>query len=57
MLSALLGCASMKPAPKGKLVYCSYARTGAAGLGLLPKDMKRGVLSEDCLYEVLSHNL
>ena len=57
MLSALLGCASMKPAPKGKLVYCSYARTGAAGLGLLPKDMKRGVLSEDGLYEVLSHNL
>lgn len=23
----------MKPAPKGRLVYCSYASTGAAGLG------------------------
>ncbi len=33
MLSALLGCASAKPAPKGQLVYCSYACTGAAGLG------------------------
>lgn len=33
MLSALLGCASTKPAPKGQLVYCSYACTGAAGLG------------------------
>ena len=32
MLSALLGCA-MKPAPKGRLVYCSYACAGAAGLG------------------------
>ena len=109
MLSALLGCASTKPAPKGQLVYCSYACTGAAGLGKdyceliadvdsvprvvvvlgegtrykdmkadyealdwymrsgqwkkdfemdekgrLPKDLKRGVLSEDGLYEVLS---
>jgi hypothetical protein len=33
MLSALLGCASRKFAPQGRLVYCSYACTGAAGLG------------------------
>lgn len=33
MLSALLGCFSMKSAPKGRLVYCSIASTGSAGLG------------------------
>lgn len=33
LLSTLLGCAFKSPAPKGQLTYCSYSRTGHAGLG------------------------
>lgn len=31
LLSSLFGCGT--PAPKGNLVYCSYAKAGSAGLG------------------------
>lgn len=50
MLSALLGCASMKPAPKGRLVYCSYACTGAAGLG---KDYCELIADADSVPKVI----
>ncbi|MBP5539120.1 MAG: hypothetical protein J6X69_04735 [Bacteroidales bacterium] len=33
MAMGLLGCCLMQARPKGDLVYCSYARHGAAGLG------------------------
>lgn len=33
MSVALLGCSFWKPVPKGDLIYCSYAKNGAAGLG------------------------
>lgn len=33
MFSGLFGCALASPPPKGALIYCSYSRTGAAGLG------------------------
>ena len=33
MAIAMFGLACQAKAPKGKLIYCSYARTGSAGLG------------------------
>lgn len=33
MISVLTGCSLQAKAPKGKLIYCSYAATGSAGLG------------------------
>lgn len=33
MAVGVLGVACQAKVPKGKLIYCSYARTGAAGLG------------------------
>ena len=33
MAVGLSGLACQAKAPKGKLIYCSYARTGMAGLG------------------------
>ena len=34
MAVGVLGVACQAKVPKGKLIYCSYARTGAAGLGM-----------------------
>ena len=50
MLSTLLGCASRKPAPQGRLVYCSYACAGAAGLG---KDYCELIADEDSVPRVV----
>ena len=33
MSTAITSCTLWCKAPKGKLIYCSYAKTGAAGLG------------------------
>lgn len=33
MASGLFGCGFLAPAPKGDLVYCSYSKSGSAGLG------------------------
>ena len=65
MATFISGCGLLSRPPKGDLIYCSYAQTGAAGLGKdyceliadergeLPARLNRGVLSEDGLYNLL----
>ena len=33
LLPVIMDCSALNPAPKGRLVYCSYSSTGMAGLG------------------------
>lgn len=47
---ALVGSAALTAAPKGKLIYCSYSRTGVAGLG---KDYCELIADTDSIPKVV----